>query len=245
MRGPAADAAATSHCANFAAIGWAVLKLAALVAIVLLAGSRIVPWILTQVATPALARAVHADRAGAVDRGGRRARIALRRIRWRSGAFLAGMVVGQSPVSHQAAADALPMRDAFAVLFFVSVGMLFDPAFLVAPAADGRGRAWHRAARQARWPRCIIVATLGYSARTALTVAIGLAQIGEFSFILSQVARDHHLMSEDGHTSSSRAAIISITLNPLAVQPLDRPGALAAAVGRSSGTCSTPAPIGG
>jgi CPA2 family monovalent cation:H+ antiporter-2 len=137
------------------------------------------------------------------------------------GAFLAGMVVGQSPVSHQAAADALPMRDAFAVLFFVSVGMLFDPQFLVTePLLVAAGLGIILLAKPLL--ALLIVAIFGYSARTALTVALGMGQIGEFSFILSQVAREHHLMPDEGHHLLVATAIISITLNPLLFNSMDR-----------------------
>ena len=114
----------------------------------MLAGSRVVPWILTQVArlrsrelfTLTVMVFSVALAAGSYALFG--ASMAL-------GAFLAGMMVAQSPVSHQAAADALPLRDAFAVLFFVSVGMLFDPTFLAPRAADDAGGAGHHPARQA------------------------------------------------------------------------------------------------
>jgi len=196
-----------------ATIGLALLKLAMLLAVVMVLGSRVVPWTLTQVArlrsrelfTLTVMVFSIAIAAGAYSLFG--ASMAL-------GAFLAGMMVARSPVSHQAAADALPLRDAFAVLFFVSVGMLFDPSFMV------------------RQPimmlavlgiilvvkpllALVIVAVLGHSVRVALTVAIGLAQIGEFSFILSELARKNGLMPDDGHHAIVGAAIISITLNPL------------------------------
>ncbi len=112
------------------------------------------------------------------------------------------------------------MRDAFAVLFFVSVGMLFDPSFLVShPLMVLAGLGIVLLAKP--FAALAIVATLGYSARTALTVAIGLAQIGEFSFILSQVSREHGLMSEDGHNVLVATAIISITINPLLFKSID------------------------
>ncbi len=202
------------------AIGWAVLKLALLVALVLLAGSRIVPWVLTMVArlrsselfTLTVLVLSVAIAVGAYTLFG--ASVAL-------GAFLAGMVVAQSPVSHQAAADALPMRDAFAVLFFVSVGMLFDPAFLVAqPLLVAAGLAIVLVVKPLA--AVVIVAALGYPARTALTVALGLAQIGEFSFILAQVARGSGLLAESGMHLIVAIAIISITLNPLLFGSLDR-----------------------
>ncbi|MGD9688424.1 MAG: cation:proton antiporter [Phycisphaerales bacterium] len=206
--------------AGVMAIVWAIAKLGALVAIVFLAGSRFVPWVLTQVARlrshelftlTVLVLSVTIAVGSAVFFG---ASVAL-------GAFLAGMVVAQSPVSHQAAADALPMRDAFAVLFFVSVGMLFDPSFLFThPWLVAAGTAIVLLAKPAA--AIVIVAALGYSARTALTVAIGLAQIGEFSFILSSVAREHRLMSDDGHNVLVACAMISITINPLLFGRLDR-----------------------
>jgi monovalent cation:H+ antiporter-2, CPA2 family len=204
---------------SIASVGWAVLKLAALVALVVLAGSRIVPWILTQIARlrsrelftlTVLVLSITLAVAAAAIFG---ASVAL-------GAFLAGMVVGQSPVSHQAAADALPMRDAFAVLFFVSVGMLFDPAILTQqPLMVGAALIIVLLIKPAT--ALLIAAALGHSPRTALTVAIGLAQIGEFSFILSEVARDHGLLPEQGHHVLVATAIISITLNPLAFRTLD------------------------
>ncbi len=130
------------------------------------------------------------------------------------GAFLAGMVVGQSEVSHQAAADALPMRDAFAVLFFVSVGALFSPSavrenpalflgllgvILLAKPIAAIGIIWF----------------LGYSPRTALTVAFGLAEIGEFSFIVADLGLRLNLLTEQQRSLIVACAIVSITLNPL------------------------------
>ena len=198
---------------GWASLGWALLKLVALVLIVMLAGSRLVPWILTQVArlrsrelfTLTVLVLSITVAVGSAELFG--ASVAL-------GAFLAGMVVGQSPVSHQAAADALPLRDAFSVLFFVAVGMLFDPMFLVHEpimVAVAMGIVLLIKPLSALF----IVSILGYSSRTALTVAIGLAQIGEFSFILSQVARHHNLIPEQGHHMLVAVSILSITINPI------------------------------
>ncbi len=129
------------------------------------------------------------------------------------GAFLAGIIVGQTEVSHQAAADALPMRDAFAVLFFVSVGMLFDPqtiieqpgllfGFLVIIMFVTPLTAF------------LIIWLLRYPVRTALTVALALAQIGEFSFLLSNEALSIGLMSTGGQSLLISCALISIAANP-------------------------------
>ncbi len=203
---------------GLASIGWAVLRLAALIAIVLLAGSRVVPWVLTKVAMlrsselftlTVLVLSITIAVASATFFG---ASLAL-------GAFLAGMVVAQSPASHQAAADALPMRDAFAVIFFVSVGMLFDPSFLLEePAMVVAGVFIVLVIKPLA--AVFIVALRGYPVRTSLTVALGLAQIGEFSFILAQSAAAHNLLPEAGFNVVVATAMISITLNPLLFRSL-------------------------
>jgi CPA2 family monovalent cation:H+ antiporter-2 len=218
---PASAAAAVSGVMSFwKTLGTALLKLAALVAIVLLAGSRVVPWVLVRVArlrsrelfTLTVLVFSIAIAAGSYFFFG--ASMAL-------GAFLAGMVVAQSPVSHQAAADALPMRDAFAVLFFVSVGMLFDPSYLVQePLMILAGLGIVLLVKPLT--ALVIVAALGHSSLTALTVAVGLAQIGEFSFILSELARQYGLMTDAGHNVLVASAMISITLNPMIFRLLPR-----------------------
>jgi len=215
-----ADASASGGAGFGWALGVAMAKLAVLVAIVLWAGSKIVPWVLVRVAKLrsrelfTLTVLVFSVAIAAASYFFFGASMAL-------GAFLAGMVVAQSPVSHQAAADALPMRDTFAVLFFVSVGMLFDPSILIqqplmVAAALGIILLIKPLAA------LVIVAVLGHSARTALTVAIGLAQIGEFSFILSDLARRHGLMPDAGHSVLVASAILSITLNPLLFNALPK-----------------------
>ncbi|MES2697647.1 MAG: cation:proton antiporter [Verrucomicrobiota bacterium] len=192
--------------------GIAVLKLAALGAVMAFVGAKFVPWLLLRVARlksrelftlTVLVIAMAVATVGYITFG---ASMAL-------GAFLAGMVVGQSKVSHQAAADALPMRDAFAVLFFVSVGMLFDP----------------RAVLEAPWmilgllgvvlivkpiAALVIVLVSGHSLRTGLTVAGGLSQIGEFSFILGEMARSLKMMPDSGYHALVACAMVSISLNP-------------------------------
>jgi K+:H+ antiporter len=197
----------------------AVGKLAALVGLVLVGGSRVVPWVLLHVARlrsrelftlTILVLALAVATGAAVFFG---ASMAL-------GAFLAGMVVGQSPVSQQAGSDVLPLRDAFAVLFFVSVGMLFEPSLVVREpllllAALGVVLVGKPLAALG------VVAALGYSTRTALVVALGLAQVGEFSFILGDLARQHGLLPEMGQSLLVACALVSITLNPLLFQGLD------------------------
>ena len=136
------------------------------------------------------------------------------------GAFLAGAVVSESDTSHQALADALPLRDAFAVLFFVSVGMLLDPATLAAmPVAVaavvllvvvGKGLAG-----------LLVVIVYGYPPRVALTVGAGLAQVGEFSFILGTVGLSLALLPPEGFQLIVAGALLSIALNPLLFRMID------------------------
>jgi len=202
----------------------ALLKLGALVAILLIAGARVIPWIMVHVARlrsrelftlTVLVMAIAVAAASAYFFG---ASMAL-------GAFLAGMVVGQSPVSHQAAADALPMRDAFAVLFFAAVGMLFNPMFVVHhPFLLTGGLLIVMVGKPLA--AMLIVAIIGYPPRTALVVALGLAQIGEFSFILSELGKQHGLLSDDGHNLLVACAIVSITLNPILFRSINRIEAL-------------------
>jgi CPA2 family monovalent cation:H+ antiporter-2 len=192
--------------------GLAVLKLALLAGVMAVIGVRFVPWLLLRVARlksrelftlTVLVIAMAVATVGYLTSG---ASMAL-------GAFLAGMVVAQSKLSHQAAADALPMRDAFAVLFFVSVGMLFDwHAILQEPALLAGLLVVILVVKPV--VALLIVMLSGRSLRTGLTVAGGLAQIGEFSFILADAAKTVNLMPGAGHDALVGAAIVSISLNP-------------------------------
>ena len=197
----------------------ALLKLSAMVIILLWGGGRVIPWIMVRVARlrsrelftlTVLVMAIAIATGSAYAFG---ASMAL-------GAFLAGMVVGRSPVSQQAAADALPLRDAFAVLFFTSVGMIFDPKIIVQSPGLVAGILLVILIGKPL-AAMVVVAVIGYSARTALTVAIGLAQIGEFSFILSELGRKNNLLDETGHNVVVACAIISITINPLLMRWID------------------------
>jgi len=130
------------------------------------------------------------------------------------GAFLAGMVVGQSEFSNRAASEALPMRDAFAVLFFVSVGMLFDPAFVMrAPVLTVVAITIVLVAKPLA--AFVIVTVLGFGARSGFRVAVALAQVGEFSFILASLGHQLGILPPDATHALIAASIVSITLNPL------------------------------
>jgi CPA2 family monovalent cation:H+ antiporter-2 len=195
-------------------------KLALLVALVFAAGARLMPAVLERVAQlrsrelftlAILAVAVTVATVSARFFG----------VSMALGAFLAGMVVGQTRVSQQAAADALPLRDAFAVLFFVSVGMLFDYSVILREP-------WLLLAALAvvlvAKPlfALAVVALLGYPLRTGLVVAVGLAQIGEFSFIVGDAARQAGLLHDTSYTVLVACAIVSISINPLLFARIDR-----------------------
>jgi CPA2 family monovalent cation:H+ antiporter-2 len=194
-------------------VGVAILKVVALVVFTLVVGRRSIPFVLAKVAktrsrelfTLTVLVIVLGIAVGSATLFG--ASMAL-------GAFLAGMVVGQSEFSSRAASEALPMRDAFAVIFFVSMGMLLDPGQLVANAGL---TALTLAVILVGKPIAAlsVVLALRYPAKTAVSVAFALAQIGEFSFILAALALQLHVLPERATQPLVAAAIVSITLNPL------------------------------
>jgi monovalent cation:H+ antiporter-2, CPA2 family len=140
------------------------------------------------------------------------------------GAFLAGMVVGRSEYSLRAASEALPMRDAFAVLFFVSVGMLLNPGALIeSPALVIGALAIVLIGKPV--VALVLVWVMRYPLGAALTVAIALAQIGEFSFILATIGRELGLLTPEATNALVATSIISIILNPVAyraIRPIER-----------------------
>ncbi|CAN5606467.1 YbaL family putative K(+) efflux transporter [soil metagenome] len=228
-------------------LGEALLKAAALGVLMVVVGARVVPWLLLQVAREG-SQEMFTLAVLAVALGIAFASSAVFGVSLALGAFLADAVVGETDVSHKAAADALPLRDAFAVLFFVSVGMLLDPGYLLAnPLAVvaavlliviGKGMA-----------AIGIVAVLGYPLRTGLTVGAGLAQIGEFSFILATAGVGLALLPDEAYQLIVAGALLSITINPLlfaAIDPIDawfkaRP-ALRRRLDRGGGKLARPSP---
>lgn len=201
------------------ALVWSVVKIGLLVAFVIFASGRLLLWLLARVAATrsrelftltvlvlALGIAVGAAKLFGVS-------MAL-------GAFLAGMVVGRTDFSSRAASEALPMRDAFAVLFFVSVGMLFNPAFLVeAPRLVAATLAIILLGKPLA--ALAIVVLLRYPLRVGLAVAVALAQIGEFSFILATLGRALEILPEQATSALIAAAIVSISLNPILYRLID------------------------
>ena len=198
-------------------------KVLAFLAIMLVVGRRAVPWLLERVARTG-SRELFTLAVLAIALGVAVGAATLFDVSFALGAFFAGVVINESDLSYQAASEALPLQDAFAVLFFVSVGMLFDPGILVdqplhvvtvlAIVLFGKSTA-----------AFAIVLLFRYPVHTALTVSASLAQIGEFSFILASLGVSLRLLTPESHSLIVAVALLSITLNPLmfaAVGPMAR-----------------------
>ena len=188
-------------------------KIAAFVLVMLVVGRKLIPALLHYVAHTG-SRELFRLAVLSIALGVAYASAELFGVSLALGAFFAGMILSESRLSQQAATESLPLRDAFAVLFFVSVGMLFNPAVMVAaPAAlvatvliivVGKTIAAY-----------IVVRLFGYANSTSLTISASLAQIGEFSFILAGLGVSLRVLPEQGRDLILAGAIISILLNPL------------------------------
>ena len=205
------------------AIARTLLEVCAFIGLMMIVGRKLIPWLLWHIAatgsrelfTLSIVAAAIGIAFGAAQ---------LFSVSFALGAFFAGMVMRESEFSHRAAEESLPLRDAFSVLFFVSVGMLFQPSILidkpmqvlaiVAIIMIGKSLA-----------AMALVLALRYPLNTALTVAASLAQIGEFSFILAGLGQALGLMTNEGMSLILAGALFSIALNPLmfsAIEPLRR-----------------------
>ena len=205
------------------ALGTAGLKIASLVAVVVLAGGRFIPWFMERIAATR-SRELFTLAVLVIALGIAVGSAKLFGVSMALGAFLAGTIVGRSDFGLRAASDALPMRDAFAVLFFVSVGMLFNPsALLDSPWLLVATLGIVMVAKPLVVLACVLV--LGYPAQVALTVAVSLAHIGEFSFILAALGRQLGVIPDEVVNTLVAASIASITLNPLLyrlIAPVER-----------------------
>jgi CPA2 family monovalent cation:H+ antiporter-2 len=204
-------------------VGITLLKVALFIALMLFVGTRVVPWVLEAVARTG-SRELFTLSVLAAALGIAVGAAALFGVSFALGAFFAGVVISESDLSHQAAADALPLQDAFAVLFFVSVGMLVDPLIVVRHPLALLATLLVVVLGNAM-PAFALALTFGAPVRTALTLAAGLAQIGEFSFILAGIGLDLGVLPAEGHALILAAALLSVVLNPLlfrTVEPLDR-----------------------
>ncbi len=195
-------------------------KVAAFMVLMMVVGRRVVPWILAKSAATG-SRELFTLSVLALALGIAFGAVEFFDVSFALGAFFAGMVLNESELSHRAAHDTLPLRDAFAVLFFVSVGMLFDPMILVEQplAVLGALAIIVLGKSIAAW---LLVSLLGHSRRTALTISVSLAQIGEFAFILAGLGISLGMLSDEGRNLVLAAAILSIMLNPILFTLLER-----------------------
>lgn len=201
------------------AVGIALVKIVLLVGVVFVIGGRVIPALLLKMAATR-SRELFTLTVLVVALGVAVGSSQFFGVSMELGALLGGMVVGRSEFSFRAASEALPMRDAFAVLFFVSVGMLLDPLAIVeSPALLAATVAVILIAKPAA--ALAVVAAMGYPLKTALGVAVALAQIGEFSFILANKGAELGLLSPAATNTIIAAAIISISLNPLLYRLID------------------------
>ena len=203
----------TSSATLWLALGTTLVQVAVFVILMLVVGRRLFPWLLWQVTrtgsqelfTLTVVAAAVSIAYGSAELFG---------VSFALGAFLAGMVLRESQFSQRAANEILPLRDAFAVLFFVAVGMLFDPQVLIE-------HPWKVVATVAiivfgnSFIAAIFVMLMRYPLNTAVTVSAGLAQIGEFSFILAALGLSLGVLPPQGHSLILAGALISIALNPL------------------------------
>jgi len=202
---------------SFTLLAWDLLltigKVIAFMLLMMVVGRRLIPWILARSAATG-SRELFTLSVLALALGIAFGAVELFDVSFALGAFFAGMVLNESELSHRAAHDTLPLRDAFAVLFFVSVGMLFDPHILLERpfAIIGALVIILFGKSIAAW---LLVKALGHSTRTAMTIAVSLAQIGEFSFILAGLGITLNLMSKEAQNLVLAAAILSIMLNPI------------------------------
>ena len=215
--------AETAGAGALAEVVFAIARVAIFAVVMVVAGARVIPWLLLQVARQG-SRELFTLAVLAIALGIAYAASTVFGVSFALGAFLAGLVVSESDMSHQAAADALPLRDAFAVLFFVSVGMLLDPAVLLADPLAILAMLVLIVVVQ---PLAAfgIVEAFGYPTRVALTVAAALGQIGEFSFILGTLGLTIGLLPEAGFQLIVAGALLSIAINPALfalIEPLDR-----------------------
>ena len=195
-------------------VGVAIAKAAALTALMLVAGARFLPWLLSRVEREG-SRELFTLAVLSVALGIAFAASEVFGVSFALGAFLAGAVLSSSHLSDRAAAEVLPLSDAFGVLFFVAVGMLLDPGILL--DAPLEVAAVLVIVVVAKFVTAIgLVRLLGGSARTGALVGAGLAQIGEFSFIVATTAVGVGLLSGRGFQLIVAAALLSIALNPLA-----------------------------
>ncbi|MBA9855470.1 cation:proton antiporter [Ralstonia insidiosa] len=195
-------------------------KVVAFAALMLVVGRRVIPWMLERIVMTG-SRELFRLGVLATALGVAYGATVLFGVSFALGAFFAGMVLAESPFSQRAAEESLPLRDAFSVLFFVSVGMLFDPSVLVEDTWAVLGTVLIVVVGKSL-AAFAVVRAFGHANRTALTISASLAQIGEFSFILIGLGISLEILPVRARGLLLAAAILSILLNPLMFGLIDR-----------------------
>jgi CPA2 family monovalent cation:H+ antiporter-2 len=195
------------------AVALTAAKVAAFGLLILGVGRRLIPWVLHYVAHTG-SRELFRLSVLAIALGVAFGSAEMFGVSFALGAFFAGMILAESPLSQQAAQETLPLRDAFAVLFFVSVGMLFDPSILVRAPLTLLAACVIVIVGNATAVFGIVLA-FGYSPKTALVMAASLSQIGEFSFVLAGLGVGLGLLPPEGRDLILASAILSILANPV------------------------------
>jgi len=219
LGGGTGDAGSAMSGELWTTLGLTLAKVVAFVALMLVVGRRLFPWILWQVSRTG-SRELFTLCVIAAAVGVAYGSAALFGVSFALGAFFAGMMMRESDLSHRAAEESLPLRDAFSVLFFVSVGMLFDPQVIIE-------QPWKLLAVLAIIVLGKTLAAIGlvvafrYPLNTALTVGASLAQIGEFSFILASLGVAYGLLPREGQSLILAGSLISIAFNPLVFRAID------------------------
>ena len=217
---PVLFADGASEAGVLSALGITAFKVAALVAFTIVVGTRVIPFVLDHIADTG-SRELFTLTVLTLALGIAVGSAAVFGVSMALGAFLAGLVVGRSDYSLRAASEALPMRDAFAVLFFVAVGMLLSPAYVLeAPGLILATLAVVMLGKPVI--ALVVVRLLGYRFRVALAIAVALAQIGEFSFILSSIGTDLGVLPAQANNTLVVVAIVSIVLNPILYRMVPR-----------------------
>jgi CPA2 family monovalent cation:H+ antiporter-2 len=196
-----------------------IVKLAAFVGFMLVVGRRVIPFVLHYTAHTG-SRELFRLAVLAIALGVAAGSAYLFGVSLALGAFFAGMILSESELSHRAAQESLPLRDAFAVLFFVSVGMLFDPSVLITDPLPVIATVLIIVVGKSIISFLIVLA-FRHPISTALTISASLAQIGEFSFILAALGVGLGILPPEGRDLILAGAIISIVINPLIFMALD------------------------
>ena len=209
----------TEPAAIAAGIAEALAKTAAFVVLMLAVGSRLLPWLLARIAR-GCPRELFQLAVVVIALGTALAAALVFDLSVALGAFLAGVVVGTSKLSHRVAAEAIPFQDLFSIIFFASVGMMVDPGVLAAHA--GELLALVALIMVGKWAiNMVLGAVFGTGVRTSLTIAAGLAQIGEFSFIIGQTGMALGVLSADQYSLILGGAVVSIALNTFVFKLVD------------------------